>query len=1017
MYGQSYNFQIVTSTVALGAADFSAIHRQKSQIVLHCTAGNGSAEDVLNWWNNPASGAASAHFIVERTHTPQVARPGGGPAADASDAGLVDVVRCLDEDVRSFHAENVNSSSIGIEIVNVGWGWYTSSNADEPSLAGRHPLAGPGACPSPTNIGTAAAPRWVCNHARPTDTNRYIRLAPAIGGYTDWQAFEDEQYTALALLLRYLCIGHRIPRNFIGTNRTDIFRHYEHDGTAAERRVYRTILFRFRGIFEHRNAHRNKICPGILDRSRLYRAITDEWWLPVARDATPRPYYSGPFEQPAYVAGNPSRNSYFRFQGGRIQGVVYRAAELDPLIETRSYYDLDQVNTYYADTETRLGGMFPVGVNKVWHGGVHLPAPAANPCVFAAASGMIVAARLSSNADTDAHASFGSQRFVLIRHAIYRQLQADPGGLGQRINYGADPVFVFSLYMHLAAVRDLANEHDENPPWFNMWRRNNPAADAGMDGEKGRVFAPNIPVAVGDILGFAGTFRGRRIIHFEIISHRNNELTGAPWDDAAKRFEDTDANVVCNVAALDRYLRDQVGDGIDVVDVLRAARELRNVKAMHKSEWALTAEAEIEPLVPHPDRRRVLWPHFSRFSWVSEAIAANARLRNDLGDAAGMFWHYHPITFMHHMNTLVTAENREVPEAADHDINVETDEDYFLTNFVDWNAAPPPGAFRAAGADNDRVHPSFVSSADFVFRRRDIACFQAGAHAPGATPPEATKFSLALLEVLQLIRNQFNAGIDITLSHVCDAHAGNNALCVMNNAGTMASHRSGIAVDIRPTNRTPATCRNLWNNAMTIINTVNTQYPILCGAPSQANFPAGYNSIGIATSAVVDAKLRAAPQQALTAAEAAAFRMHMSLIAEAAAVAVADTSDLPVRLNVVIEEILVLNDQEAGSGDWYMQASVNGALVGSFSDRQVDDGDVLTVSWAREVTIDPNGSLTISVTGYDEDVTTNESLGSVSLTYNRNSSPPWNMGRSTARSSNGSFRITLNIESLNVQEY
>ena len=204
---------------------------------------------------------------------------------------------------------------------------------------------------------------------------------------------------------------------------------------------------------------------------------------------------------------------------------------------------------------------------------------------------------------------------------------------------------------------------------------------------------------------------------------------------------------------------------------------------------------------------------------------------------------------------------------------------------------------------------------------------------------------------------------------------------------------------------------------MAIINTVNTQYPILCGAPSQANFPAGYDAIGFATTPVVDTKLRASPQQPLTAAEAAAFVMHMSLVAQVTAVAPADTSDLPVRLRVAIEEILVLDDRDVGSGDWYMQASVNGTLIGSFSNREVDDDDVITVNWTKEVTIDPNGSLAISVTGYDEDVTTNESLGNVNRTYNRNSSPPWNIGRWTARSSNGSFQITFGIESLNVQEY
>ena len=220
-------------------------------------------------------------------------------------------------------------------------------------------------------------------------------------------------------------------------------------------------------------------------------------------------YYSGPFAEPAYPPGGPSPNSHFRFTAaGRIEGTVYRNADLEALIETRSYYDLDQVDAYYGDTETRMGGMFPVGLNKVWHGGVHLTVQDRNPCVFAAASGVIVAARVSNNDETERHAAFGGQRFVLIKHAIYRETQADPGGLGRRIDYAADPVIVFSLYMHLAAFREPARENDENPPWFNIWRRNNPGADVGMDGEKGRVFFPNIDVSVGDILGMARNLPG-----------------------------------------------------------------------------------------------------------------------------------------------------------------------------------------------------------------------------------------------------------------------------------------------------------------------------------------------------------------------------------------------------------------------------------------------------------------------------------------------------------------------------
>ena len=97
----------------------------------------------------------------------------------------------------------------------------------------------------------------------------------------------------------------------------------------------------------------------------------------------------------------------------------------------------------------------------MWHGGVHFPVSDADPWVYAAASGTIVAARLNpTNTPTDAE--FGSQRFILIRHGIYPFTENDPEGTGQRINYSepaqrdrngnpTNPVYIFSLYMiHLS---------------------------------------------------------------------------------------------------------------------------------------------------------------------------------------------------------------------------------------------------------------------------------------------------------------------------------------------------------------------------------------------------------------------------------------------------------------------------------------------------------------------------------------------------------------------------------------
>jgi len=118
------------------------------------------------------------------------------------------------------------------------------------------------------------------------------------------------------------------------------------------------------------------------------------------------------------------------------------------LTETRSYFDVGfaAVEDYYTRCETRAGGLFPVGLNHVWHGGVHLEVKPANPIVYAAASGTIVAARVTSMKDTDEEPGFGSQRFVLIRHAVYWKTENDPNGppstgaddpAAQRINYTA----------------------------------------------------------------------------------------------------------------------------------------------------------------------------------------------------------------------------------------------------------------------------------------------------------------------------------------------------------------------------------------------------------------------------------------------------------------------------------------------------------------------------------------------------------------------------------------------------
>jgi hypothetical protein len=1004
LFGQTYDFYLVTSTIALNAAEYghdaagNPNRSAKRQIVLHCTAGTGSAEAVINDWNNTPV-RSSAHFIVERSYVAQAARP--ALTAENADTPLVDVVRVVDgEDMRTYHASNLNPTSIGIEMVNLAWGWYAAGAANEPSLQGRHaPLA---TCPSPIQVGTlpTGAPHMVCNHARPQDENRYIHLAQALAGQHDYQAYEDRQYLALSLLLRHLCIAHRIPRRFLGNNAEEVLRPWKDTGTAAEQRAGANFLFHFSGILHHRNETSGKPCPGIVHRNRLFRGLIDEWWLPINAQGTPRPYYSGPFRTPAWAAGAAAENSLFRWSqaNARITGSVYRQADLEALLESKSYFNLDEVDTYFGRTETMDGGLFPIGLNEIWHGGVHLETAPSDPCVYAAASGTIVAARLSSNADTEKHPDFGSQRFVLVKHAVYHQVEPDPSGVGERINYGVRPTYVYTLYMHLDPVANLAAVDDANPPWFNDWRRANPGADIGLQGGKGRVFAPNVKLMVGDILGVAGVFRGKHRIHFEVLSHRNSEIVGGPWNDPSKRVTDLDQNAVCNAATLDQFVKDFGHDGVDSMDLLAAAPALRNVKALHLSEWALTAESQLREAIPRSNLRRRVWPHIERFTWVKEAMQANADLGRQLG-SDGFFWHYHPIIFTQHINRLILGENREIQEADDHSINIEIDEDLFLTHFIGWNGAQ--NRFLPAVADHQQLHPQLVFSGEhYHFHRIDLACGQAGNHQPNVSPPQQTRFSAALLELLEKVREHFNQGIDISLAYVCGAHRANNGICCMNAAAAITKHGAGLAVDFRPANTTRASCLQLVSSVDAVIRAFAQSWRALGGTPSQAPLPQGYKGALYSTQVGLQHKLN---NNTATPAEIAGFRIHMEL-----------TEKQLDKVRVVFSELRILDDQDFwGAGEWSLRVSVNNQVCNLLKDQSVNTGQVIALDpthWTIEAPLDLNSAtdrLRVHLDGVEEDVFFDDRVGTAEEVY---SGPDWGVGRHTLTSSIKAYTITYEIQ-------
>jgi len=641
---------------------------------------------------------------------------------------------------------------------------------------------------------------------------------------------------------------------------------------AAERAITRSRLMRFKGILSHMNAHDGKECGGpALHRNRLFRGIIDEWWMPVQLDGRERIYYMGPFDLQPNVA------VYFRWTRGTLQDELFHDADIDALQETRSYYDIDKKEWYYANTETtHEGGTFPIGKNKVWHGGVHLSPPDSNRKVYAATSGTIVAARMGGDPDVENDPKYGSQRFILIRHTVYYQQEADPGG-GMRINYTNDPAYFFTLYMHLAALMppgDISAVNRNNPPWFNYWRRRNSAADAN------RVFFPDVKVSVGDWIGECGIFHGRQMIHFEVMSRE--ELTVSPWNDGRYRVHDPDTNVLANSSIIDRFVTDVAGDGIDVVDILRASAHLRLVKSYHKSEWALSSKDDLAPVVPEA-RREGVWNALRHFMWIKDAVDACPDLKTQLCDEKGFFWHYQPITFMDFINRLILEENGEVSEPDYRNTNVVI-EGGFLTRYVNFAA----GSEAPAPADGERIKPYDVSSNVFEYRstRAELACQSTGSHNPGPTPPNSTKFKLRLLDALESILRKYGNALHVNLSHLCVEHSSdtpaNRGLCVLGTADALAKHANGIAADISPTAPNPGRCRSLWNAAKNIKEEYNDSSEEYAGEPSRADLTGGSGELTLATLPAIQTKLEAGTP--LTAVEVNQCIFHIELTRETSGV-------------------------------------------------------------------------------------------------------------------------------------
>src|SRR5271168_358593 len=353
LFGQLQDFNIYESTLALANSHFrqgphgSVLQMQKNQIILHTTDGNGTAHQTIDGWNGDNVNFPSANFIVELArHRLNAAQP------------YSDVTEVVPSEQVSFHAQIMNNNSIGIEHTNITNVW--ESDRDLPSFVA--PLNAADSSPRPAPHPTPAHPHpHVETRLRPGDYNRWYhvkRSGPHVIGdtyatnvsnldfATDVKAFEEEQYLAMILLLRFLCIKHRIPRRFFGDTLAEKMQRWwnfhvpdpHHPGMPDPSHPDITTpetqskLMRFRGILAHINCHKDKICGGpAVHRNRLFRGITDEWWMPVQLHAAERGYYTGPFDPPDSQTATPNDQSYVRWTTAGMQNELFHAIKLEAL--------------------------------------------------------------------------------------------------------------------------------------------------------------------------------------------------------------------------------------------------------------------------------------------------------------------------------------------------------------------------------------------------------------------------------------------------------------------------------------------------------------------------------------------------------------------------------------------------------------------------------------------------------------------------------------------------------------
>ncbi len=630
--------------------------------------------------------------------------------------------------------------------------------------------------------------------------------------------YTEEQMDSLIGLLKALCEQHNIPKKFvkdpdsgeenpwIATN--DIVKKSTNvSADTAEQKQLKERVMSFRGIIGHINVQRGKWDPGAAcDYYRIKRGISDEWWYPINLDATDRPIHHWlPDIQADYV-------------------------------KMPRYGDLDVLEKYYTLTEDSNGGYFPLGKNKLWHGGIHLPHEVSRK-VYAAANGTIVAAQVSKLHDED----LIDVCFVLIKHDVHiKNTQADVDRIDYDDATNLVTADVYSLYMHLTPSEIRYNEEEtefnlelvENPPfneypkWLYFFMLDNP--DSVTDIQEGTIIYPNQKVVLSDHIGNTGRYYNGnvtadnnpevgRTLHFEVFSpiatpddlaQPNNWHT----PDAANQenqVEDTDHSFANSLDTINQFLQDTNKDGIDAIDIKNAISSMRNVALKRKSEWSLASKNDMATQLSIEGSREDIDTILTQEKWDKDIRPLqfyqdlSQEVRNEIFGEDTLVWHYHPWAFMEWINRRIEKHETEMET-----IDKSRDGNRASTITVDGEYVT---GFVNAVTANTNTTVKF-NERPYEVRLRNIT--DAASLVAGTT---STKIHFSILEFLDIL-NDTDSNFTINDSYLLATSACN---CGVDGFSTM--HYDGNAIDLVPTGAVSA--QTLWRlfrnieNAICFINT------------------------------------------------------------------------------------------------------------------------------------------------------------------------------------------------------